>query len=349
MKALKYLLYFLLGIAVLIGALGLFAKKTYHIERSIDIDAPKALVYDQVRLFKNFHEWSPWSKLDPNMKLSYEGTDGEAGASYSWVGNDDVGEGKQTLKTAGPDRVELQLDFVKPFKSTIPVFFNVTGNEEKTKVVWGFDPKFPFPVNIWAMFTDIDKAMGGDYERGLGFLKRRCEGMAHKKYHGFEVSEEDLTEAYYLALRKEVPIADITTYFTESLPKVLSTVSTEKLTQAGAISGLYWTYDEKAGKTDMAVAVPVKEKEDKKLPKEFLLFKMEGGKALVIDYLGDYDKLKDAHMAMDEYMTGNKLRSIPPAFETYISDAKTEPDTAKWHTKVIYFVEPMPDSTELKK
>lgn len=347
MRALKYILYILLGLVVLIGALGLFAKSSYHIERSIEIDAPKNLVYDQVLFFKNFHEWSPWSHLDPNMKLSYEGTEGTAGASYSWSGNDDVGEGKLTLKAASPEQLGLQLDFVRPFKSSIPVVYKITGNEEKTKVTWGFDPHFPFPINVWAMFTDIDKAMGGDYERGLSYLKRRCESMAHKKYHGYEVAEQDLSAINYLSLRKVVPIAEITAYFAENLPKIMSVSAAEKLSPAGPISGLYWTFDQKSGMTDMAVALPVKE--DQKAPKDFEMVKIGAAKALVIDYLGDYSKMGDAHTAMDEYMAGNKLRNVPPVIETYVTDGANEPDTAKWLTKIIYYVEPMPDSTNLKK
>ena len=49
MKFIKYLLYFVLGLAALIGVFGIFAKNTYHIERSIEIDAPRELVYEQIR------------------------------------------------------------------------------------------------------------------------------------------------------------------------------------------------------------------------------------------------------------------------------------------------------------
>lgn len=346
MKALKYLLYFLLAIAALIAALGLFAKKSYHIERSIVIDAPKSLVYDQVRLFKNYHEWSPWSKLDPDMKLTYGGSDGEAGATYAWKGNNDAGEGTETLKTVAPDRLELQIDLVEPFKTSMPVTFDITGNEEKTRVTWAFNPHFPFPINVWSMFTDIDKAMGNDYERGLGYLKRRCEAMAHKKYHGYEVAEEEFAEMNYVGTRKEVSIADIGLYYTENLPKIMEIVTAEKLTVAGAPCGFYWTFDEKSGTSDMAAVIPVKE--EKKLPKEFQWFKIPANKALVIDYLGDYAKMKDAHLAMDDYMKSNNLRNIPPVIESYVTDPGAEPDTAKWLTKVIYFVEPAPDSTEVK-
>ena len=55
MKIIKYFLYFVLGLVALIGLLGIFAKKSYHIERSIEIDAPKALVNEQIRLCKTFN------------------------------------------------------------------------------------------------------------------------------------------------------------------------------------------------------------------------------------------------------------------------------------------------------
>jgi effector-binding domain-containing protein len=47
-------------------------------------------------------------------------------------------------------------------------------------------------------------------------------------------------------------------------------------------------------------------------------------------------------MALDEYMAEKGLQYIPPVVEEYLTDPGQEPDTAKWLTKVIYFVEPKP-------
>ncbi len=347
MKSLKYLFYFLLGITVLVGLLGLFAKKSYHIERSIAIDAPIALVYDQIKFYKNFHEWSPWSKFDTTMALTYSGTDGEVGATYSWKGNDDAGEGTSTITAIAPDRIDWRLDIARPLKTTIPSYFNITGNEEKTNVTWAIELNLPFPTNVWAMFTDIDNGVGIDYAHGLGFLKRRCEGMAHKKYHGYEVAEADLPDTHYLSARKVVPFEEIESYFAKFLPQLMAVVDTEKLTLVGSPSGLFWTWDKEKKQTDMAAALPIKEA--KKQAKDFEMYKIKGGKALVVDYLGDYSMMEDAHMAMDAYMASNRLRNIPPVIEAYVSGPASETDTAKWLTKVIYFVEPMPDTALVKK
>jgi effector-binding domain-containing protein len=343
MKALKIIIYILVGLAALIGGLGVFAKSNYHIERSVAIDAPKSMVYDQLLLFKNFHDWSPWSQLDPNIKLEYSDIDGIVGSTYAWDGNNDVGKGKETITKISPDRIDITLDLIKPFKSTVPTSFIIVGDEQKTNVTWNFEFHIPFPFNVGAMFTDIDKAMGGDFARGLGYLKRRCEGMAHKKFNGYEVAEEEIPAAYFVSIRRTLPMDEIPTFYAESLPKIMAAANTEKMTVAGAPSGLYWTFDDVNNTTDMAVSIPMTE--EKKLGKEFKLYKIGGNKALVINYMGDYGNIKEAHIAMKAYMAGNKLQTIPPIIESYLTDPGTEPDTSKWITKLIYFVETSSDTT----
>ncbi len=346
MKFIKYLLYFVLGLAALIGVLGIFAKKTYHIERSIEIDAPKALVYDQIRFFKNFNEWSPWLKLDPNVTVTYEGADGEVGSAYSWAGNENVGKGKELLKALSADRIDLELQFIEPFESTIPAFFNVTGDTLKTKVSWGFDPHLPFPVNVWAMFTDIDKAMGTDYERGLAFLKRRCESIAHKKYNGYEIVEEDIPATNYFCTKGTVKLDSIQLFFGPGLMRVMGEAAEEKLTVTGPPAGIYWSLDQTAGVSEMAVGIPVKE-EVVKAPKDFSLFKAPAGKALVVSFYGAYDSIHLAHTAVEKYCAAYNLRQSSLVIESYMTDPATEQDTSRWLTKVMYFT--AADSTGKKQ
>lgn len=336
MKALKILLYVVLGLLALWALLGLFARKNYHIERSTEIDAPIELVHEQVSFFKNFKHWSPWHVYDPNMQTNIEGTDGTPGAVYTWSGNDKVGKGNQVLRVVTPTRVELDVSYNDWGPS--PVFFQLEPKGQKTNITWAMDMHVPFPWNAFAMLTDVNAFVGKDYESGLINLKKVCEDIAHKIYRGFEVFEVDLPVRYYVSVRKVVPIPEITSFFGENLGMIMEMVQSRKLTQAGPPSGLYWSYDEEAGTTDMAAAIPIAE--EKKLGSGVQVFTVGGGKALVIDYLGDYTGLGEAHRAMDDCMQDMKLRNIPPAVEEYLTDPSTEPDTAKWLTKIIYFVEP---------
>jgi Polyketide cyclase / dehydrase and lipid transport len=178
MKALKYLLYFVLGIAALIGALGLFGKKEYHIERSELIKAPHALIKEKTSNWKYFSSWSPWQPLDPSMKTSIEGTDGTVGAKYSWTGNDNVGTGSQTFTSISDNQIGMEVQFTSPWESKMPSSIKLDQKPEGVRVNWGCDMKLPFPWNAFAMFTDMDKAIGKDYADGLSRLKSLCETEA---------------------------------------------------------------------------------------------------------------------------------------------------------------------------
>lgn len=330
------------ALAALVVALGFFAKKTYHIERSIEIEAPKSMVFESVSQFKNMDKWSPWNELDPDMKKTYTGTDGTVGATYSWTGNKDVGEGKQTITAVSPDRVDFLLNISEPFKADFPASFLLSGDEQKTKVTWTLDPVLPFPVNVWAMFTDVDEAMGKDYERGLGNLKKHWDAILHPKYRGFEVVEGESMLKFYVGLRSEVDTSEAMEFYNTQITNVLDALEKAEIKPESAPSGLFWAWGDKS---DMAAAVAVAA--EKKVD-TLQLFRLEPARTLVIDYLGAYSGLGEAHLAMDDYMKEKGLESIPPAIEEYLTDPAKEPDTAKWMTKLIYFVQPKPDTTEVK-
>ncbi len=338
MKLLKILLYIGLGLLLLIVALGFFAKKDYHIERSIEISAPKALVYDQVRLFKNFTIWSPWKELDPNMQSSITGTDGEPGAVYQWSGNDDVGAGSQTIRRVTADRIELDLVFTAPFESKSPVFFQLeeTG-ENRTKVSWAYDIHLPFPINVWAMFTNIDKALGKDYERGLVNLQKVCDSITHPKYRGYEVLTDTMSVKYYVGIRKTIDTADLSDFYMATLPKVMTAVKKSGDTLAGHPVGLFWDWGTN-GQADVAAALPTSK--EMKYVDSLMVFKIGGDSVRVINYYGAYSGSAEAHAAMEEYLQKKHLTSTLPVIEEYVTDPMTEKDTAKWLTRVIYFVVP---------
>jgi hypothetical protein len=60
--------------------------------------------------------WSPWAKLDPAMKTSFDGASDGPGAIYTWSGNNHVGEGRMTITGSQPDGlVRIKLDFLQAF------------------------------------------------------------------------------------------------------------------------------------------------------------------------------------------------------------------------------------------
>jgi len=70
----------------------------FHIERSITVAAPREAAFAEVDDFHAWSAWSPWEKLDPTMKRTFEGAPAGRGAGYAWTGNDKVGEGRMTIQ-----------------------------------------------------------------------------------------------------------------------------------------------------------------------------------------------------------------------------------------------------------
>ncbi len=155
-------LYIVLGIIILILVLALIAPKSYDVNRSIEIKKAKAEVFEYLRLLKNQSTWSPWEKKDPNMHKELRGTDGKVGAVSYWKGNKDVGEGEQEITKIIPgERIEGELRFFKPWKSTSDCYFIVDeAGKDTTRVTWGFSGKNKFPMSIMMLFMSMDKMVG---------------------------------------------------------------------------------------------------------------------------------------------------------------------------------------------
>src|SRR4051812_43274315 len=84
----------------------------FRIERSATISAPASAVFAKVNDFHQWPTWSAWDKVDPGMKRTFEGSPAGEGATYSWAGNNDVGEGKMTIVESRPDElVRIKLEF----------------------------------------------------------------------------------------------------------------------------------------------------------------------------------------------------------------------------------------------
>src|SRR5215472_1631005 len=111
----KILLALAAVVAILLVVIAL-QPSTYRVERSTTINAPAQTVFAQVNDFHKWDSWSPWAKLDPGMKQSYEGASAGNGAVYKWNGNKDVGEGQMTITESHPsDLIKISLQFIKPF------------------------------------------------------------------------------------------------------------------------------------------------------------------------------------------------------------------------------------------
>jgi len=153
----------------------------YRVARSTTITAPPALIFGQVNDLHKWQEFSPWTKLDPSAKITFEGPVAGTGATFTWAGNSDIGAGRMTLTECHPtDLIRFRLDFTKPFEDTSIAEFAFKPAGNQTEVTWSMSGRKNFVSKAVCLFVSMDKMLGGDFEDGLARLKSLSEAAAKK-------------------------------------------------------------------------------------------------------------------------------------------------------------------------
>jgi effector-binding domain-containing protein len=333
MKALKFIGIAVLALIVIFFILSFVVPKAYHVEKSIEIEAPQNLVYEQAVHFDNFQKWSPWSGLDSNMTSVFEGEFGKVGSKYTWEGNDDVGSGLQEITAASPEKVEMDLIFKTPFEATAKTQYMFEPADKNVKVTWAMDGESPWPMNVMNLF--MKGAIGKDYQKGLDSLKVRCENLvAERVVDGFMIQHIELSERSYVGKRGVVKFAEVESFYETHLGAIFAALGAKGVQPVGMPSGVFYKWDEETGTADMMAAVPCATGTTLDGYESVNV----GGKALLVDYYGPYEASEKAHMAISSYMEKNKIELNVHVIEEYITDPTTEPDNTKWLTKVYYMI-----------
>jgi len=149
---------------------------TFRLSRSTLIQAPPDRIFAHVNDFHRWDAWSPWAKLDPNSKATFEGAASGKGAVFKWSGNDKVGEGRQEIiGSSEPASILIKLEFIKPFAATNQTEFTFQPEAGGTRVTWTMSGRNNFIAKAFSFFMDCEKMVGPDFEKGLANLKALVE------------------------------------------------------------------------------------------------------------------------------------------------------------------------------
>lgn len=180
MKTFKKILIGLLIFVALVAVVGLLIPGETHIERSTEIKAPAEKVFGLVANMRSWNQWSPWHKIDPNMKIEYFGPETGVGAGYKWTSEEkNVGNGKMTVTGFEPNtRIDTEMDFME--NGTAKASFLFAPAADGTKLTWTMDSDMKqggFPMNVLGgYFKMVFKGMiEKDYDKGLANLKAEAE------------------------------------------------------------------------------------------------------------------------------------------------------------------------------
>lgn len=169
----------LLGLAAVIAIILIvasFQSDEMNVSRSTTMAAPPEAVFKVVNDFRQWDNWSPWTKLDPKMTKTLEGPPEGVGAKYHWSGNNEVGEGTTTLvESKSPEKVAMRIDMVRPMAGSCDAQFTFAPEGTGTRVTWAMQSKKPFIGKVFGLFVDCEKMCGDQFSEGLANLKKIVE------------------------------------------------------------------------------------------------------------------------------------------------------------------------------
>ena len=108
-------------LALLVVAVLLYAATrpdTLHIERSLLIQAPAETILAHVNDFHRWRDWSPYEKLEPDMRREIGGAPGGIGATYAWQGQGKAGAGRMEITDSRSDRTTSSSISASPSSAT---------------------------------------------------------------------------------------------------------------------------------------------------------------------------------------------------------------------------------------
>ncbi len=169
---LKKTIIVLAAILIVFVAIVAMQPSEFRVSRTATMSAPAPMAFAQVNDFHNWPAWSPYEKLDPAMKKTYEGPPAGTGAIYTWAGNSQAGEGRAMIVESRPnDLIRIKLEFLKPFAATNTAEFTFEPGGDQTAVTWSLSGRNNLMFKAVGLFMSMDKMVGGQFEQGLEQLK----------------------------------------------------------------------------------------------------------------------------------------------------------------------------------
>lgn len=330
MKALKKIL---LGILIFIGVLiivGSFMPSTIELERSRVIKAPIEMIYDQVNNLHLWEHWSPWHKIDPNMKISYANGGIGKDASYSWTSDHgSVGNGTLTITDAKPfEYIKTQMDFGEQGMGTAGFTFEAM--DEGVKVSW--DMKSDLGKNPFMKLMGIvmKKSINGAYDRGLTDIENQCEFLKENAWYYVKLKEKE-GFSYYGISAEGVTTEDVGSVMESAYTTIAIGLAQNEIENSGSAFALYHTW---GASYNMECAFPVKDNtkaikglEQKNIPTH---------KYAALKYTGDYSDLESAHGYLMDWIKKYGYELAGPVMEKYKVGPSNENNPEQWITYILY-------------
>ncbi|MDB4223691.1 GyrI-like domain-containing protein [Granulosicoccus sp.] len=289
----------------------------FNVESSIDIAVPAEIILDVLVDFNTWPIWSPWLYMEPKTQVSYRGEPGQTGHGYDWQGNK-TGSGGMTLLSSSSNRVDCDLQFLKPFKSEAEVAFDIQPLEDgQARVTWSMLSSLP--IFMFWMKPMMIGMIKSDYNRGLLLLKDYVETGSIPSSTTVD-GIVDVQQIYYVGTRAEAQLSDMADSIASSFQSLADASVSEQFSISGSPFCIYSSMDMKTQRCGYIAAVPTYDPTPLEAP--YVSAIRPACSALKVIHAGPYRHLGNAwSLIMAEAKERKlKIQKSQPPFEKYLNN-----------------------------
>lgn len=146
------------------------------IQRELMIKAPVEAIFPLINNSRKANDWMPWAEVDPNVKMIFSGPDEGIGSKSAWDSSGQMGTGHAVVIESIVNRsVKTQLTYTKPMAMSQLAEVSLTPSGEGTVVRWSVVGENTFIGKFFGVVMNMDKIVGGQFEKGLANLKATVE------------------------------------------------------------------------------------------------------------------------------------------------------------------------------
>lgn len=332
MKALKMILYVVIGIitALLVFAVFLPDKKVFS--NSIVINSYPRPIFGMVNSLKNWEKWSPFQEADTAMINDYSGPEFGVGAKNNWKSKANGNGSIAIIESIFEKKVVYDLSMMEG--SSDSTLFILERVPEGTKVTWETRiAKAGYPVGrlMWLAFGSM---MNKTFDKGLANLKNVVENSAPVCKSG-DVMESDEPAKIYLTIVDTLTTETIAQFFGEAYGKIDALIKVSPGVKMTGAPAAFYNGDPSNPVWIVTAAIPVN-MEPKKLSAGISIHKTPAQKIVTCVHYGDYSTSSDTYYKLEDYINEKKYEIIGDPLEEYITDPMDVKDPMQIETKISF-------------
>ena len=223
-----------------------------NISKSIKIDASAEKIFSVISDFNKWRPWSPWLVTEPETQVTISAD----AKSYEWQGKR-TGEGNmKILKEEATKSLDVDLNFIKPWKSQADVRFELTEEGGTTTVTWLMDSSLPF--FLFFMKKMMVAMIGADYDRGLDMLKSYVETGSVPSTLGF-LGNSSFEGCKYVGIERECSMDEMASNMQIDFEKLMEFRATNSDKISGDPFSIYHKWEFAKRRVSYTSGFPVSE------------------------------------------------------------------------------------------